>query len=365
LSVVGNRALTTSGKEYIPEGISIYGGLEDVNYAENIPNDNSQIEAAAKYWHANTIRLQVAESNLFTHDSRGKDYNTDFLNEMIKQVDLAHSLHEVVVINDQTEFTTRTPNPTALTVKFWKLVASKFRNQPDVIFDLFNEPRLTHSDNYARTAAPQTILDLVKTRQLEMRNDNGTKLASSEVWSLWRNGGSIDGTKYVGMQSLVNDIRRIKVNNLIWIEGPYEATKLPRGTDLINGNNIEYAYHHVNLNNPSSWKQIGRLSSTHAVVDGEWAQYQSPWAECYEDAYKNAPQYLKYLSEHSVGVVAWSLQAGSLLKGGPRIEPTALRTPDRLTPSYNCSGGFGQGAGKLLLGYFAQNSERYSPFENN
>jgi hypothetical protein len=377
LRVVGNHVLTPSGKEYMPEGISVYGGLEDANYTENIANDNSQIEAAAKYWHANTIRLQVAESNLLTRDTKNKDYNSNFLNELIKEVDLAHSLGEVVVINDQTEFTTRIPNPTAETVKFWQIVGNEFKHQPDVIFDLFNEPRLTSSNSYTRTTIPQTILDFVKTRRIEKANNNGTRLSPSRVWSVWRNGGSVGGTKYIGMQNLVKDIRSRGVNNIIWIEGPYEATKLPEGSNLVKGSNIEYAYHHVNLNAPSTWNSIGRLSTTHAVVDGEWAQYQSPWAECYSDAYKNAPLYLKYLSQHNVGIVAWSLQAGSLLKGSPDIEPTntnvrrdpkrpaALRTPDRLSPSYVCSNSFGQGVGKLLLGYFEKNSQRYSPFSKN
>ena len=55
--VAGNQVLKPGGSPYIPEGISVYGGLEDTDYAENLANIDAQIKAAAAYWHTNTIRL--------------------------------------------------------------------------------------------------------------------------------------------------------------------------------------------------------------------------------------------------------------------------------------------------------------------
>ena len=109
--VIKNQVFTPGGKIYIPEGISIYGGLEDTDYMENTANLDAQIKAAAIYWHTNTVRLQVAESNLFQDPTKGQQYNQQFLDELIREVNLARQYHQAVVINDQTEFTNNTPLP--------------------------------------------------------------------------------------------------------------------------------------------------------------------------------------------------------------------------------------------------------------
>ena len=94
---------------------------------ENVANIDAQIIAAAKYWHANTIRLQIAESNLFNNTTSGKTYNNKFLQAILSQVNLARSLNMAVVLNDQTEFTSNTPGPTAMTAKFWKVMSRAFK----------------------------------------------------------------------------------------------------------------------------------------------------------------------------------------------------------------------------------------------
>ena len=369
--VVGNRVLLPSGQQYIPEGISIYGGLEDTDYNENLANIDAQIKAAALYWHTNTIRLQIAESNLFLHDSPNKAYNQQFLDQIIKEVQLAHSLGQVVVLNDQTEFTTNTLAPTSTTIKFWRVMSATFSNQPFVIFDLFNEPRLygtsiTHSN-------PTYHLDhfLLNINHQEYRyhhKQHGHIKNALSVWQVWKYGATIDGTNYVGMQTLVNKIRSWGVDNLIWVEGPYWAQKLPKKPYLISGSNIVYSYHHIDLNQISHWGFIARLAKKHAVVDGEWSQYQSPWAECYSSAPITTPQYLSFLHAHNIGLIAWSLQKGSLLKGNPSIEPSnlnspydtrsakQLQVPSEFSHHYLCDNYFGQGAGALIKQFFKANS---------
>lgn len=369
--VVGHQILLPSGQQYIPEGISIFGGLEDTDYGENLANIDAQIEAAAMYWHTNTIRLQVAESNLFSHDSLNKPYNQQFLNQIIKQVRLARSLNQAVVINDQTEFTTNTLAPTSTTVKFWHVMASTFSNQPFVIFDLFNEPRL-YGTSIERHNNPKyhlaRILLSVNTLGYMHHHKHHNYTKNTSLWQVWKYGGTIGGVKYVGMQTLVNKIRSWGVNNLIWIEGPYWAQRLPVKPYLISGSNIVYSYHHIDLNQKSDWSFIAKLAKTHAVVDGEWAQYQSPWAECYSRAPITTPQYLSFLHDHDIGLIAWSLQKGSLLKGNPSIEPSNLNSPSNTTsadqlrvPSefsyhYLCNSHFGQGAGALIKQFFKANS---------
>ncbi len=372
LTVKGNQVITPSGKPYIPEGISIYGGLEESTYAINLNNIDAQIKAAATYWHANTIRLQVAESNLFSGLKSGETYNVSFMNELIREVTLSRRLNMAVVINDQTEFTNNTPNPTAMTARFWKIVGNEFANRPYIIFDLFNEPRLLNATNSSQTTYNDRLIRVLLNAKIKRhaRSVNRPHLIMklSQIWSVWKYGGTVGGVKYLGMQTLINQIRSHKINNLIWAEGPFWGQRLPYGKYLLAGNNIEYSFHHINLNRISAWKFIGQLAASRPVVDGEWSQYQSPWQECYRSAPVNVPKYLNYLKQHNVGVIAWSLQAGSLLKGDPRIIPAnnnsandrqfayQLRTPSRFSQHYACNDQFGQGAGQLILNYFSLNS---------
>jgi hypothetical protein len=372
LTVVGNKVVTNTGKPYIPEGISVYGGLEARRYDSNTGNNYAQIQAAAQYWHSNTIRLQVAESNLFTHLKKGQDYNPRFMNALVNQVNYAHSFGMAVVINDQTEFTSNTLSPTTKTAQFWNVVAQQFETEPYVIFDLFNEPRLTSEADVNRLAENVQYSPEVDAHLLSYHKP-AVPMTSGEAWRVWRDGGNVNGKAYLGMQALVNQIRSKGISNLIWVEGTYGARKLPPQQYLLSGDNLVYTIHHPNLNNPYSWQSIGTLAATHPVVEGEWAQYQSSWAECFSRAYVNAPKYLSYLQNHNIGIIAWSLQPNSLLKNdGDGGQPNNLNspddtnnaaelsTPDRLTPTYKCGTGYGQGVGRLLQNYFTKNSVDYS-----
>ena len=370
LKVTSNRVVTNKGQTFIPEGISIYGGLEDPNYMANIPNVNAQIEAAAKYWHTNTIRLQVAESNLFSNITPGRNYNVQFLNELKREVNLARQLNQVVVINDQTEFTSNFPSPTAATVKFWQVMSNVYGNDPYIIFDLFNEPRLDGYNSYNHLQTIHPVINLFETRRSHHAHHVHIRLMSKNlIWDTWKYGGKISGVSYVGMQTLVNKIRGWGVNNIIWVESPFWGQKLPPANSyLISGSNIVYSYHHINLNNPTSWQTIGKFAGLHAVVDGEWSQYQSPWAECYSRAPFTTSKYLQYLKSINVGMIAWSLQSGSLIKGNQHIipsntnssidpkKPVRLRTPSKFWHHYRCNSLFGHGAGQLIKQYFKQNS---------
>lgn len=371
LDVIGNRVLAPDGETFSAEGISIYGGLEDPDYMANIPNVDAQIEAAAEYWHANTIRLQVAESNLFKDPTPGKSYNVGFLDELTREVSLARGLNQAVVINDQTEFTNNTPNPTAMTEKFWQVMATTFGNQPDIIFDLFNEPRLDTLKANTPRQTDVTVPELMAVGH-QTATPAGTHhrhTAAQSVWDIWKNGGEVQGTNYVGMQTLVDQIRAEGVNNLVWVESPYWGQRLPAPQYLLSGSNIVYSYHHIDMNRPASWRVIENFASRHAVVDGEWAQYQSPWEECYSHAPTTSPMYLNLLRKNNIGLIAWSLQAGSLLKGAPYIipsntnsptDPTSaamLRTPSEFSKDYACNNRYGHGVGQLLMHYFGQNSK--------
>ncbi len=74
---------------------------------------------------------------------------------------------------------------------FWQSVATAFKNQGSVVFDLFNEP---YPDNNQDTTA---------------------------AWTCWRDGGTCSGVSYqaAGMQQLVNTVRGVGADNLILLGG--------------------------------------------------------------------------------------------------------------------------------------------------
>lgn len=348
LRVVGTHMEDSDGHVIVPEGISIVGGPEAPNYLTTERSTDAQIEAATRAWHVNSQRLQVAETNLMSHPTAGHGYNVrfaDYLNGLICRI---LDAHEIAIINDCTWFTGNSPSPTEMTVRFWNYMALNYRDEP-VIFDLFDEPRL---DKLA----------------------NGEPMNEPQVWRLWKSGGRFDGVRYFGMQQLVDDIRNTDhADNVVWVESAYETSRtyaLPG--HLIRGTNLMYSFHKLPLVDPDKWHLVGKLEKDGvALVDGEWSSFAAlhrPW-ECYADAYTAAPAYLKYWKSLGVGIEAWSLQYGALVRGkagngvgdgsftGVPTSPGPLEIPNRMTKSYGCdSASLGQGAGQLVMRYFAANS---------
>ena len=78
LRVVRNQVLDSSGRQYVPYGFVVWclsspdpsctqPSLADPN------TDADKIRAAATFWHANTVRIQVAWENLFVGSSATVD----------------------------------------------------------------------------------------------------------------------------------------------------------------------------------------------------------------------------------------------------------------------------------------------------
>src|SRR5581483_8463764 len=106
------------------------------------------------------------------------------------------------------------PLPTASAIQFWSYMAKHFRRNRHVLFDLFNEPRLSTS---------------------------AVGGSERKVWRIWRNGGTVDGAHYVGDQALVRTIRNAGAKNVIIAEGndsDRDLTLLPKY--YLQGKNIAY-----------------------------------------------------------------------------------------------------------------------------
>ena len=268
------------------------------------------------------------------------------MNTIKSEVALAEST-AVVVLNDQTEFggpvARRTQRgPTAATETFWKDMASLYGNDPQVIFDLFNEPR-TYSPG----------------------------MTQASKWQLWLNGGWFGGAFYpFGMAGLAAYVRNtLGARNLFWVEGPDNsdsfAGMVSHGARLkVSG--VVYALHHPSdPQDPASWDaDFGYLvrMGVAPVVDGEWTNYepaptvtyQSRRSSCWPNAPTAVPEYLKYLTALGVGLNAYQLQPGYLIKSYRNLaDPTTMNGR-----TWSCQSNRerqpGQGTGSLLMAWFEQ-----------
>ena len=328
-SVRGTQVLGKQGQPFVSYGLTV-PGLQVLDWRNFTVLDQLKIEAAAVDWCANTVRLQLSQDNLFGPNGTGFDQS--YLDAIQSEVALAESYDLVVVINDQTEFggpiaRSTQRGPTAATEAFWKDMTSLYGNDPQVIFDLFNEPRMYSAG-----------------------------MSQAQKWQLWLNGGSFGGTFYpFGMAGLAAYVRdTLRARNLFWIEGPDNSDSfagMVSSGALLKVSGVVYAVHHPSdPQGPTSWDaDFGYLVETGVapVVDGEWTNYelaltvgyQPRRSSCWPTAPTAVPQYLAYLSSLGIGLNAYQLQPGYLIKSYSTwpIPPRSTRAPGTASRTGNRS----------------------------
>lgn len=331
-SVSGAHILDNKGHVFIPEGVHLMG-LFTTNWHEALGIQHltrKEMTAAHTFWHANTVAMQLASANLFDENP----YDSAYLAVVDQEVAWAHEEGMNILLVLQYEGTTRQPLPTEDSIRFWNFMSLHYRNDPWVFFDVFNEPvRLPG-------------------------------MTETDAWTFWQQGGN----GYIGMQELVDAIRRNGAQNLIFIDGLAAGEDLQGvPTHLIQGSNLVYAIHPYLGNQHQTraqWDQwFGRVAAkaNFPVVADEWNSYQSASAECVLQAPTLVPQLLSYLDKLHIGIIAWALFPGLLIRGWDFISPTAY---DQATyacnapfPNYNPNA---QGAGKEILQYLMANSKSSS-----
>jgi Cellulase (glycosyl hydrolase family 5) len=343
-TVQGTQVLGGDGQAFVSYGITV-PGLQGLDWRTFGSLDLAKIRATAQDWCANTVRLQLNQDNLLAPDGTG--LNRAYLTAIKTEVTAAEQDHLVVVLNDNTEFASPAVShsqrgPTPATEVFWKDLAAVYGHDPQVIFDLFNEPR---------TYSP------------------GMSLA--QVWRLWHDGGTFRGVSYpFGMARLAQYVRgTLGAQNLFWIEGPDISSSfagmVSQGARLkVSG--VVYSVHHpAGPHDAPSWDaDFGYLVTTGAapVVDGEWTNYEParvpgaavPRSSCWQDAPVTVPAFLSYLAAHGIGLNVYQLQPGYMIKSY-----RDMTAPTTISPrTWSCLPSLepqpGQGAGSLVLAWFRQ-----------
>jgi hypothetical protein len=207
LFAVGSQILQANGKPLIMRGLQRFG-LEGGTKTP-LPTDGEI--AQLKQWGANEVRISLGEQKWIAtscHYERGYPEAVDKIVQSVTSRGMVAmiNLHFSALLPcGKPGLTPMADSPGSIT--FWQEVASRYRNNPLVAYDLFNEPNVSQST--------------------------------------WLDGGPItesDQTvQAAGMQQLYNAVRDAGAKNLVVISGLGYASRPP--TELVQGANIAYGIH--------------------------------------------------------------------------------------------------------------------------
>jgi hypothetical protein len=210
LHTTGNHVLDASGRTVTFRGLAISGLERPLANAVPVSTDEA---ATAKSWGANFVRLPLAENPVLPGDCL---YDATYLARVDTMVDAITSRGMVALVDLHTNAATacgptvQQTLPDAGSVTFWQTVASRYKNNPLVAFDLYNEPH--------------DVSD-----------------------SVWRDGGTTttNGVTYTtpGMQRLYSTVRGTGATNLVMASGTNWASDFPASAPLVQTTNLVYAVH--------------------------------------------------------------------------------------------------------------------------
>jgi hypothetical protein len=224
LRVVGNKILNQEGKEVWLQGLNVMS----LDWSPTGERVLLTTKVALEEWKANLIRLPVKEHYWFGTDASQKDGGKAY-RELVDAVINMTANRGAYVLLDLHRY--RAPKKEH--ADFWKDAATRYKDHPALIFDLFNEP-------------------------------HGTS------WEVWRNGGfvaekkeGVDETAFlseeekiannvgfrsVGMQGLLDAVRSTGAKNVVLAGGldyGYDLSGIAKGFALDDkgGNGIIYGSH--------------------------------------------------------------------------------------------------------------------------
>ncbi len=188
LKVKGNRLVSMKdGQEVWLQGVAV-ASMEWTEGGEHIMES---VEKAIKVWNANVIRLAVKSPFWFGHGKYQKDGGVKY-RELVDQVATFCQQNNAYLVLDLHEYRAAT----SAHADFWQDAATRYANHPGVIFGLLNEP---HGISWE-----------------EWRNGGDVAKKGEEKEGVAaENKASQDAVRSVGMQALVDTVRKTGARNLV------------------------------------------------------------------------------------------------------------------------------------------------------
>jgi endoglucanase len=294
-SVVGNSIEDASNNPVILHGV-VRDSLEDTCTGFNVFGVQTGIPETdfatmENVWNANAVRLPLNQD--FWLPGAAK-YCSNYQNVVQTAVDNAEANNMVVILDlhwsDDGSLADTKPEqqcmPDANSLSFWTDVANRYKNDPNVMFEIYNEP-------YPPGA---TVAD---------------------QWNTWKFGGSVtcvatysgapeETFNSAGMQSIVDAIRATGAKNII-LAGALTANPKSslNGVPLLSGGNIGYTVHPYD-NGQSAANQISLWNTEFGNEAEEVPEVATEFGDftCGDSTYDDA--ILSYFKTHNIGFTAFS-----------------------------------------------------------
>ncbi len=304
----GTRVLDANNQPVWLYGVNI----ASLEYRTDGDHVQESVSRAINGWKVNLIRLPLAQDRWFGKMKDQNDGGAAYRALVDNLVDTCAAAHVYIDLDLHWSDCGKWVNdggrlgqhnmPDENSVVFWHDLATRYRNHPNVIFGLYNEPH-------------------------------------DVSWEVWRNGGTVADippdwnrdqtrTKFdsVGLQKLYDTVRATGAQNLVTVAGldwGYDLSGVLDG-NAITGTNCVYETHPYP--NKKNWnKNFGEVSLKYPVYAGEWGFGGRAFSGTNGPAY--GQQLMEYLKGHDIRMwTAWdfSATAGPTMFKNWSYEPTVF-----------------------------------------
>lgn len=308
LHTAGTRLFDANEKPVWLYGVNI-ASLEWLNAGDHV---QESVNRAIADWRVNLIRLPLAQDRWFGKMPGQADGGAAYRAIVDQIVDTCAAAHVYVDLDLHWSECGKWASeggklgqhvmPDKHSITFWHDVATRYKNHPNVIFGLYNEPH-------------------------------------DVSWEVWRNGGTVtdvpakesrDQTRIafdaVGLQTLYNTVRATGAQNLVTVSGldwGYDLSGVLNGY-AITGTNLVYETHPYPFK--KNWdRNFGGVSEKYPVYVGEWGFGDGRFGGAKGLAY--GKRLMSYIKDHDIRMwTAWDLHptAGPSLIKDWSYAPTAF-----------------------------------------
>jgi endoglucanase len=326
LQVSGNKLVNASGQSVVLHGVDRSGTEYECVQGYGIfdgPNTQASI-TAMKEWGVNAVRVPLNEACWNAESYVNSAYaGANYQSAIEAYVNLLNENGIVAILDlhwtdgaysgpssgcGSAQAVCQKPMPDAAeAIPFWTSVASAFKGNDSVIFDLFNEPYASRADG------------------------NNT----TEGWQCWETGSPCTGISYpvAGMQQMVNAVRGTGANNVIMLGGEEYANDL---TDWLTyeptdpDHDLVASWHSYNFNTcdtQSCWtSEVAPVAASVPVVAGEIGE--NDCAGTYIDPLTT------WLESEGISFLAWAWNADFNCSSGPGLITDYTGTPTAYGAAY-------------------------------
>jgi endoglucanase len=285
VAVKGNQLVDRAGQAVTLHGVNISGTEWECLYGHAFygPSGEASIAAMAA-WHINAVRIPLNEDCWLGINGAPKRHIAAYHRAIRRYVDRlhAHGMYAILDLHWNAPGATLSHLGVGFagyfgmadeshSPAFWSSVASYFKEDHALLFDLFNEP-------------------------------------AGISWSCWRNGCiSARGYQTAGMQQLVDVVRKTGATQPIMLGGLVKASRLGRGwLASLPNDPLRQLVASVHVYNQSSIAffntNIGSVAAKYPVVAGEIGEL-----DCGDS---DIDTFMPWADAHGVSYVAWAWFVG-------------------------------------------------------